>query len=197
MKNLKPFGRLNEAEGTKSQGFVLNIKTWDRMECTVYMIVGVADTFQDFAEHFFEDNTGIIASEYVEDDPGFAKNIETLMENYKATLGDYDSNIEYTFWSGITPKAIEGGAYDSQDLMNPARCSVLLDKYFTDAKVIMTKFPQGNEEDMTYVAKSINNDPSLLELYDDKEQEAIIKMLNWDQKKKDAMLKYMRIKDQL
>ena len=196
MRNLKQFGELHEAEVEKTkQGFVLVLKTWGRLECMTYMIVGVTETFQQFAEHFFEDNTGMIASEYMENDPGFGKNIETLMKAYSEAIDE--SNFEYQFWSGITPKPVKNWVYDAQDLMNPARCSVLLDKYFTDAKLVMTKFFQGNEEDMTYVAKSIDNDPSLLELYDDKEQEAIIKMLNWDERKKNAMLKYMRIKDQL
>lgn len=196
MRNLKPFGELHEAEGDKEkQGFVLVLKTWDRKDCSTYMIVGVDETFKRFAMNFFEDNTGMIASEYEDENPEFVKNIDTLMEAYSSTIDE--NNFEYQFWSGITPKPMKNWEYDAQDLMNPAKCSVLLDKYFTDAKLIMTKYPQGNEEDMTYVAKSIDNDPSLLELYDDKEQEAIIKMLNWDQRKKEAMLKYMRIKGQL
>ena len=55
-----------------------------------------------------------------------------------------------------------------------------------------------NENDMTYIARSVEKDPDKLSLYDgdDEQYNKIISLLNWDKKKLDAILKVNRIKNQ-
>jgi hypothetical protein len=196
MKNLKSFGQLNEADGDsgKMLGFALSLTTWDRKDCSSYMIMGVAPTFYEFAGQFFEDMTGMNTSEYEEGgDQEYLKDVYNLIETYAAF--DQEQRVEYVFWSGLEPKVNEH-MYDSEKLENPVNVMVKLEKYFTNSRLVMAKYPTGNEGNMKYIADSVEKDPEKFELYDDKEQESIVSASNWDAKKKEALQRYGRIKSQ-
>lgn len=193
MRNLKPYEQLNESIGSKGKmGFAMSITTWDREGCGAMMIMGVADTFYEFAAQIFEDMTGMDASEHGEESPDLLKDVYTFMEEYSRVT---EINSEYVFWSGLEPKS-NTYVYDSEPLQNPAKVMVKLEKYFTNSRLVMSKYPHGNEDDLSYIVNSVEKDPDKLELYDNDEQKKIMKDSNWDKKKKSALLKYMRIKGQ-
>jgi len=196
MINLKPYGVLMESEGKAKMGFAISFKSWNQDECTSYMIMGVANTFYEFAGQFFEDMTGITI---INDDSELAphlKDIKSLMEGYRESLSE--EGVEYVFWSGLEPKGSSAGRYiyDTENLENPVKVMVKLEEYFHNSRYIMTQFPQGNENNIQYLVDSIEKDPEKLELYSDSERTNILNYSNWDQKKREAILKYMKIKNQ-
>jgi hypothetical protein len=75
----------------------------------------------------------------------------------------------------------------------------MLEKLFANPKEIMlTKGPTQDSYDLRYISRSIERDPDKLLMYEDDQEmyKKIVRLLNWDQKKLDAVLKVNRIKNQ-
>ena len=75
----------------------------------------------------------------------------------------------------------------------------MFDKLFVNPKEIMlTKGTTQDSYDLRYISRSIERDPEKLLMYEDDEEmyKKIIRLLNWDKKKLDAILNVNRIKNQ-
>lgn len=201
MKNLRTYESLttgiNEAVAPKKLGFAISILSWGVSDASHWLVIGVADTFHEFAESFMRDFAGM-DPEDLEEEVGYTQDIETLIDTYLSVTDNMDvsgSGFEYVFWSDLEPKS-NSDVYDSISLDNPIKASVLLNKYFRNAGVVMSEFVQGTEND-DYIARSIENDPTKLHLYDEEMQKKIAKTLNWDKNKLDTIMNVNRIKDHL
>jgi hypothetical protein len=75
----------------------------------------------------------------------------------------------------------------------------MLEKMFVNPRDIMTSkgVVHGNL-DLSYISRSIERDPGKLAMYeDDKEMyDKILRLLNWDKRKIDALMTVNRIKNQ-
>ena len=75
----------------------------------------------------------------------------------------------------------------------------MLEKMFVNPRDIMTsKGAVQNSYDLSYISRSIERDPEKLSMYeDDQEMYAkIVRLLNWDKRKIDALMTVNRIKGQ-
>jgi hypothetical protein len=199
MKNLTPYEdhALNESTANDPMGFVLSVNASGRDVDFHYTIAGVYDTFYEFAQAVNED---IGFGGY--DDEGDETEFKDLPDLMDVIMNNMDGveEFEYDFWHGFKIKPGAKG-YDSQSNSNCYRVAQMLEKLFVNPKDIMLadKGNIQNETDLTYLARSIEKDPEKLLMYEDDNQmyDSIIRLLNWDKKKLDAMLKFNQIKNQL
>lgn len=193
MKNLAPYKShvLNESSENSQLGFVLSFTAGNRDFLLNYTIAGVYSTFYEFATEANEDFG------YNEDDePMEFKDIDDLMSHVYDALEAREG--DYQFWHGFKVKPGASGYY-SESNINCYKVAEMLDKLFVNPKEIMLgKGKIMNSLDLSYLARSIENDPEKLLMYEDDQEmyKKIVRLLNWDQKKLDAVLKINRIKNQ-
>jgi hypothetical protein len=75
----------------------------------------------------------------------------------------------------------------------------MLEKLFANPKeIMMGKGPSQDSYNLRYISRSIEKDPEKLLMYEDDQEmyKKIVRLLNWDKKKLDAVLKVNRIKNQ-
>ena len=193
MKHISHYDHMTLNEGTEFEplGFVLSLTLGSRDIGMSYTIAGIYDTFYDFAVAVNED----LGTGEFDDFEGF-KDINELVEHLYDAM-EIREGI-YNFWHGFKVRANAKPGYHTADNDNAYKVVGMLDGLFTNAQeIMMSKTKKNTENDESYIARSVERDPDKLELYDEKEYEKIVKMLNWDQKKLDAVLKVNRIKDQL
>jgi len=194
MKNLTPYEAhvLNENSTATPIGFVISFTAGSREFLMNYTLAGIYDTFYDFASAVNQD----IGFEEDEDEPMEFKNIEDLMDHVYESLEAREG--DYQFWHGFTLKSGAIG-YHSEDNLNCYKVSDMLEKLFVNPRDIILGKEIKNSLDLSYLAKSIENDPEKLLMYEDDREmyDKIVKLLNWDQKKRDAILKVNRIKKYL
>ena len=191
MNNLTPYESylLNESVDINGpMGFVLSFNSsssnGDMMN---YTVAGIYDTFYDFAQIV----NGDLA---FEDDTIEFKNIEDLMDRvFDPTEGIYG---DYEFWHGFRNKPGADG-YHSESNLNCYRVQEMLDKLFVNPKNIMMG-ESNNRFNHSYLARSVEKDPEKLLMYEDDPEmyDEIVRLLNWDKRKLDAILKVNRIKNQ-
>ena len=103
-------------------------------------------------------------------------------------IGDTSENREF-----------KAGAedYNSESNMNCYQVTDMLEKMFVNPRDIMTS-KAVYEYDLSYISRSIERDPEKLHMYeDDQEMYAkIVRLLNWDKRKIDALITVNRIKGQ-
>ena len=152
-----------------------------------YTVAGIYDTFYDFAQIV----NGDLA--FVDDTTEF-KNIEDLMD--RAFDSMEGGNGDYEFWHGFRIKPGADG-YNSESNLNCYRVQEMLDKLFVNPKNIMMR-ESNNRFNHSYLARSVEKDPEKLLMYEDDPEmyEEIVRLLNWDKRKLDAILKVNRIKNQ-
>lgn len=182
---------VEEAVASESgpMGFVFSFEGGNRDEVMSYTVIGVYDTFYDFALALYEDLC--FAGDADERDP-FMDITEVADEILEVNeFREFDCK----FWHGFDVKPGADG-YASVSNLNAYEVTEKLDTFFTNSKQIMSREHDGIG-DLSYIANSILRDPEKLLLYDGKEEyEEIVKLLKWDQKKIDAILKVNRIKNQ-
>ena len=189
MNNLTPYENyhLNESAESGPMGFVISFNAGDTHVAMSYTLAGVFNTFYDFAQR-------------VNADLGFGdekekfKNVEDLMSHvYEASE---TREGDYSFWHGFVVKP---GAedYNSESNMNCYQVTDMLEKMFVNPRDIMTS-KAVHEYDLSYITRSIERDPGKLLMYeDDQEMYAkIVRLLNWDKRKIDALITVNRIKGQ-
>lgn len=189
MNNLTPYENyhLNESAESGPMGFVISFNAGDTHVAMSYTLAGVFNTFYDFAQR-------------VNADLGFGdekekfKNVEDLMSHvYEASE---TRERDYIFWHGFVVKS---GAedYNSESNMNCYQVTDMLEKMFVNPRDIMTS-KAVYEYDLSYISRSIERDPEKLHMYeDDQEMYAkIVRLLNWDKRKIDALITVNRIKGQ-
>jgi hypothetical protein len=199
MKNLTPYEEhsLNENADSGPMGFVISVNASGRDVDFHYTIAGVYDTFYEFAQAVNED-IGFGGYDEEDDETEF-KDLPDLMDVIMNNM-DGVEEFEYDFWHGFKIKPGAKG-YNSKSNSNCYKVAQMLEKLFVNPKEIMLadKGTINNENDLTYLARSIEKDPDKLSMYDDDETmyTGIIKSLNWDKKKLDALMRVNRIKNQL
>ena len=197
MNNLTPYEKyqLNESSDNGPMGFVLSFTAGGRDLAMSYTVAGSYDTFYDFAQAVNED----LGYGYDDDNEQMEFNdvialMDRLFEAMEVREGDYSFRHGFKIKSG----AVEG--YHSQSNANCYDVVDMLEKLFVTPRKIMKSTSKNsyNENDMTYIARSVEKDPDKLSLYDgdDEQYNKIISLLNWDKKKLDAILKVNRIKNQ-
>jgi len=191
MNNLTPYESylLNESVDINGpMGFVLSFNLSSSNGDTMnYTVAGIYDTFYDFAQIV----NGDLA---FKDDTTEFKNIEDLMDRvFDSKEGIYG---DYEFWHGFMIKPGADG-YHSESNLNCYRVQVMLDKLFVNPKNIMMR-ESNNRFNHSYLARSVEKDPEKLLMYEDDPEmyEEIVRLLNWDKKKLNAILKVSRIKNQ-
>ena len=101
------------------------------------------------------------------------------------------------FWHGFTIRPGADG-YNSESNENCYEVSDMLEKLFVNPREIMMGKGVNNSFNLKYLSRSIEKDPEKLLMYEDDQEmyNSIIRLLNWDKKKLDAVLKVNRIKNQ-
>lgn len=199
MKNLAPYNLFEDDKPpVKSErkllGFALStIASYDQGDAiSSYLVIGSAYTFQEFAFQVLEDLHGMEP----EDISDSIKDIEDVDDEVYNTAEP--SSYESMFWHGLEPVSNEA-FYDSISLTNPVMASQLLRKYFSNADVIMARDRNGNNNDNTYIIKSIKNSPELLFRYenDGARYNDIISNLGFTEDQIRSLKSYSQIKNQL
>ena len=181
---------LNESAENGPMGFVISFTAGSRDLAMSYTLAGIYDTFYDFAQAVNED-----LGFGDEDEPTEFKDVEDLMTGvFNATEvreGDYG------FWHGFTIRPGADG-YNSESNENCYEVSDMLEKLFVNPREIMMGKGVNNSFNLKYLSRSIEKDPEKLLMYEDDQEmyNSIIRLLNWDKKKLDAVLKVNRIKNQ-
>jgi hypothetical protein len=197
MNNLTPYEKyqLNESSEYGPMGFVLSFTVGSSEMAMSYTVAGIYDTFYDFAQAVNEDlGYGYDADNEQMEFNDVISLMDRLFEAMEVREGDYSFHHGFKIKSG----AVEG--YHSQSNSNCYDVVDMLEKLFvTPRKIIASKSKNlYNENDMTYIARSVERDPDKLSLYDgdDEQYNKILKLLNWDKKKLDAIIRVNRIKNQ-
>jgi hypothetical protein len=187
MKNLKPY-TIYESQSSQSLGFVIFIEASGRDAHMYQYYVGICDTFYEFAQYILED-IGYYPDDFELDD---IKDVDEVMNRCMDTIEPKVFN--YCMWQGLTPKA-DAHVYTTLTLDNPYETVRELDDLFTNAKDVMLKHPDGNGENLTYLARSIEANPEALKLYiDEPRLEKILDLTQFDPKEKKAMLTLSKTK---
>jgi hypothetical protein len=194
MKNLKHYHELSEsASNGGKHGYLLFLKGYERDSSTFMYYAGVCDNFYTFAQAVME---------YFGAEPGDeGMELENMkdIDDVAEFVNDVNEfrEFEYCFWSGLTPRRQED-EYTDIPLDNSYITCGELERLFTNSKEVMLKDPNGNQEDLTYIAKSIEVVPDALNVYIDEPRfEKIIDLTSWDDKKKNAMRSYSKTKGML
>ena len=195
MRNLNKYEtyRVNESSQTGPLGFVISFTAGNRDSAMSYTLAGIYDTFYEFAHAVNSD----IGFDDEEEEPMVFKDFAALMTHVFEAMEVSDG--DYNFWHGFVVKPGAEG-YHSESNMNCYRVQEMLEKLFVNPKGIMlTKGPVQNSLDLRYISRSIERDPDMLLMYEDDEEmyNKIIRLLNWDKRKLDAILTFNRIKNQL
>jgi hypothetical protein len=182
---------LNESAESGPMGFVISFTAGSRDLAMSYTVAGIYDTFYDFAQAVNED---LGFGDDDEDEPTEFKDVEELMTSVfnAMEIGEGD----YQFWHGFSIRSGADG-YHSESNENCYKVSDMLEKLFVNPKEIMMG-SVNNSFNIKYLARSIEKDPEKLLMYEDDQEmyDSIIRLLNWDKKKLDAVLKVNRIKNQ-
>jgi hypothetical protein len=193
MRNLTPYAAhaLNESVVSGPMGFVISFNAGSRELSMSYTLAGIYDTFYEFAHRVCDD------LEFSEDnEPMEFKDVEDLMSylfnSMEIRQGDYK------FWHGFKVKPGANG-YQGESNENCYKVSDVLEKMFVNPRDIMTSkgVVHGNL-DLSYISRSIERDPGKLAMYDDDKEmyDKILRLLNWDKRKIDALMTVNRIKNQ-
>jgi hypothetical protein len=195
MRNLTPYAAhaLNESVESGPMGFVISFNAGSRNTSMSYTLAGVFDTFYEFANAVNND-IGISYASTTD-----FKDLGDLMEHVFSAMDIVDS--DYSFWHGFKVKPGASG-YHSESNMNCYLVADMLEKLFVNPRAIMTsKDPVQNSFDLKYISRSIERDPGKLAMYDDDEDDnemyhKILRLLNWDKRKIDALITVSKIKNQ-
>jgi hypothetical protein len=173
-------------------GFVISFSAGNRDFLMNYTIAGVYSTFYEFAMATNQD----IGYEEDEESPMTFKDVEDLMDHVYEAIEAREG--DYQFWHGFKIKPGASG-YHSESNLNCFKVGEMLDKLFVNPNEIMLgKGPIQDSYNLRYISRSIENDPEKILMYEDDQEmyKKIVRLLNWDQKKLDAVLKVQRIKGQ-
>jgi hypothetical protein len=193
MIHIQPYEILNESYSSKGkQGYVVLIKAHNRDTYWFYYCVGVADDFYEFAQ-------GIMESHYAYPDDNDILDLKNRADisDTMETVSDAMEvrEYEYCFWHGLIPRNSKQDIYEELSLDNIYQATDRLDELFTNAKDVMLKYPSGNEDDLTYIARSVESRPEALGLYADEPRfEKILNLANMNPKKKKAMMTLIKTK---
>lgn len=172
-------------------GFVMSFTAGSRDLAMSYTVAGIYNTFYEFASAVNSD----LGFEDDEDEPMAFKDVDDLMTHVFEAMevGEGD----YQFWHGFKVRSGASG-YHSESNLNCYTVVDMLDKLFANPKEIMMGKDVNNSFNLGYLSRSIENDPDKLLMYEDDPEmyKKIVKSLNWDKKKLDAILKVNRIKNQ-
>lgn len=190
MINIKQYEQLTEAKSSQTkQGYVTLIKAHNRETYYFYYYVGVADSFYEFSQAIIESLSG-----FPPDDEDFENvgDISDLMDTVSEYIEPRD--YEYCFWHGLVPRGSQD-VYEELTLDNVYQATQRLDELFTNAKDVMLQHPFGNDDDLTYIARSIEIRPEAIQLYVDEPRfEKILNLTNFDSKKKNALMTMAKTK---
>jgi hypothetical protein len=190
MRNIKKYSELSEsASQTTKQGYVALIKAHNSDTYWFYYCVGVADDFYEFAQATVESFSG-----FPPDDEDF-ENVSD-MSNLMDTVSEYiePRDYEYCFWHGLVPRGSQN-VYEELTLDNVYQATERLNELFTNAKDVMLQHPFGNDDDLTYIARSIEVRPEAIKLYVAQPRfEKILNLTQMDSKKKRALITMAKTK---
>ena len=193
MKNLTPYESypLNESKESGPMGFVISFTMGNRELGMSYTLAGIYDTFYDFASEVNSD----LGFGGDEEEPMEFKDVDDLMTHVFDAMDIREG--DYQFWHGFKVRSGASG-YHSESNLNCYTVVDMLDKLFVNPKEIMMGKDVNNSFNISYLARSIENSPEKLLMYEDDPDmyKKIISLLNWDKKKLDAILKVNRIKNQ-
>lgn len=181
---------LFESREVKKLGFVLYLvgKESD-IQAPVGFIAGVADTFQDFAISVL---THLKYTDLDKDEFKYWTDLINYMED------PHDNPFTWCeFWGGLETKV----KTDSLVVLNGTDFFGIhktLTDFFVDSKTYLEKTESSVDIPLSYIAKSIENDPSLIRLYiKEKKLDEILDLVRMDPKLKKSLVKFHNIKDYL
>ena len=192
MRNLTPYAAhaLNENVVSGPMGFVISFNAGSKYTAMSYTLAGVFDTFYEFA-HAVNNDLGMSY-----ESPADFKDFGDLMNHVFSAMDITDG--DYSFWHGFKVKPGASG-YHSESNMNCYLVADMLEKLFVNPRAIMTsKDVVQDSSNLIYISRSIERDPGKLAMYeDDKEMyHKILRLLNWDKRKIDALITVSKIKNQ-
>jgi hypothetical protein len=190
MINIKQYEQLTEAKSSQAkQGYVTLIKAHNKETYYFYYYVGVADSFYEYAQAIVESLSGFPPDAEDFEDVGDVSDLMDTVSEYIEPQ-DYD----YCFWHGLVPRSSQD-VYEELTLDNVYQATQRLDELFTNAKDVMLQHPFGNDEDLVYIARSIETRPEAIKLYVDEPRfEKILNLTNFDSKKKSALITMAKTK---
>jgi hypothetical protein len=198
MKHIKLYEeKIPESSKPSPMAFVLSIRMSGRDLLMSSTICGIYDTFYEFAEAVLEDFHPHFDDMDEEDRSEHIRDIDAVIDAI-IEISEPD-DIDWDFWHGFTPRPGISG-YASSSNINPFEATRMLEKMLVNPEGIMLKRINTNStENLTYIAKSIEIKPDYLSLYhdDEKTMMEILKVINWDQKKKNAMMTYIKTRSLL
>jgi hypothetical protein len=168
------------------QGFILSLD---------YIHIGAYYTLPDFLDSVFQSEIG----DLYEEEDGRLLTVDDLMERIQSyNDSPHWANVIPRLWAGLKLKDMSKEKYNSLP-DNPYSAVDTLDRWFINSRREMNMHRNGNwEADLSWLARSIENDPELAVTYAEKHPEmiqgAIDLLKSGDQDKINALLKYNNIK---
>lgn len=124
------------------------------------MLIGAFPTFPQFAERVIK----YVGVEYEEVE--FIPDAENLSQEIESwTEDEMRHGVDLKFWHGLKPKSKKPFLNPIAKRSNPYYIIEQLEAEFTNSKQIFSKYPDGNINDVTYISRSIDTNPDLIELY--------------------------------
>ena len=84
--------------------------------------------------------------------------------------------------------------YSAIEASNPFKTVDKLKMYFKNVESVLDANPTGNHESIGYLARSLENNLSLAQVYGKEELEKIIALTSWDEKQKKAFFTMNKVK---
>ncbi len=173
---------LQESSSLRMQGFYLAFSAG-----STYVHIGVAATFNEFAQEVYESINGSRASEFLPDE--FAL-LDSLHDSGYFEHTDVSETPD--LWTGFRPKS-QTPSYTSVWCFNPYEVIESLESVFINPKAIIRR-PKGSK---MYIVNSIINSPGDLPYYMDRpyfEDEVLPELLKNPDPDLQALLKYHKLK---
>jgi hypothetical protein len=194
MKNLKPYTNyLNESESQpKMIPFLMQINTSD-LGVYTYWVVASYPTFHEFGKDLLEDYGIYLDSKDYEDE---ILNMRDLAQKLDSNLGR-NATREVIFWSDgleFNSDFSNKKIYSAIEASNPFKTVDKLKMYFKNVESVLDANPTGNHESIGYLARSLENNLGLAQVYDKEELEKIIALTSWDEKQKKAFFTMNKVK---
>lgn len=163
MIHLKKYGEVFESDQSDDlQGFILQLTGFSEFDDISVFHIGCSANFYEFSKGILE-YYGVYPDDDMMDDYSNFSNIGALLQK----LADFTKSESdgFTFWHGLKPRVNEELATDISSYENPYITVKELERIFTNSEEIMTKYPSGNVDDLTYLAKSLESNPELASAY--------------------------------
>jgi hypothetical protein len=156
MKNIKLYESFDPQAG---DGFALSIIASGRDISHCYIHIFSGDDFYSAVSELYD----LLSLNDFVDDPVNPLDAYDLCQKLTESLYFNADDVDYTFWSGLIPSS--RFTKSSISLSNPYSAMDLINKSFTNADRIFSKYQAGNMDDLDYLYSAIKRNPRNLERF--------------------------------